>query len=428
MPPAAIRRPITVAVWLVMSAVCLILSPVLLALAALASAVSGRPQPLIFTRLVVAYFALELSTLIACGGAMACQLRRNVDGHGALPAPALSPSTLVRARLRRRWSALLEIDVAADEPTEAMRAMEADRPLLFFSRHAGPGDTILLIDRLLTRFDRLPSIVFKQSVIDPMCRSDRTSSSPCGPRHRRQGGVRSADRGGRSRARQTRRPAVVPGGRQLHRRAPPARGPETLAHGPRREAAKAERMSHVLPPRPSGALAALRATRSRCHLRRPLGSRPCRVSAGDLARGAAEKTFTTHMWLSPADQRPSGTKRRSHGSTTGGSGWTSGSSSREPSHRVKTPRCWMSTPRAAGCSRSRSAAGHRQGDAAPDFAGRRHRRDGGRGGAGSSLASGDQPVNRLAGAPSSCRVAAALEAGCRDRCGEVLIRSRAPRA
>jgi hypothetical protein len=34
--------------------------------------------------------------------------------------------------------------------------------------HAGPGDTILLIDRLLTRFDRFPSVVFKQSIaIDP---------------------------------------------------------------------------------------------------------------------------------------------------------------------------------------------------------------------------------------------------------------------
>ena len=67
MPPAAIRRPITVTVWLVMSVVCLLVSPVLLALAALASALWRRPQPLIFTRLVVAYFALELATLIACG-------------------------------------------------------------------------------------------------------------------------------------------------------------------------------------------------------------------------------------------------------------------------------------------------------------------------------------------------------------------------
>jgi hypothetical protein len=64
MPPAAVRRPITVTVWLVMSIVCLTLSPVLLALAALASAVTGRPRALIFARLVVAYFALELAAPI----------------------------------------------------------------------------------------------------------------------------------------------------------------------------------------------------------------------------------------------------------------------------------------------------------------------------------------------------------------------------
>ena len=66
MPPAAVRRPITVTVWLVMSVVCLALSPLLLALAALVSAATGRPQTLIFARLLVAYFALEFSTLIAC--------------------------------------------------------------------------------------------------------------------------------------------------------------------------------------------------------------------------------------------------------------------------------------------------------------------------------------------------------------------------
>ena len=67
-----------------------------------------------------------------------------------------------------RWVSLLEINVAQEHGTEAIEVLEADGPLLFFSRHAGPGDTILLIDRLLTRFDRAPSVVLKESVaIDP---------------------------------------------------------------------------------------------------------------------------------------------------------------------------------------------------------------------------------------------------------------------
>ena len=136
--------------------------------ASLASAVTRRPQPLIFARLVVAYFALELATLIACGALWLA------SGGG------LSMGTELFQRLHYRllrwfvhgfavrWSALLGIDVPAPDPTDATRALESDRPLLFFSRHAGPGDTILLIDRFLTRFDRLPSVVFKRSIaIDP---------------------------------------------------------------------------------------------------------------------------------------------------------------------------------------------------------------------------------------------------------------------
>ncbi len=168
MPPAVIRRPLTVTLWLVMSIVCLTLSPVLLALAALAAAVTGRPQPLIFARLVVTYFALELATLIACGTLWLA------SGAGLLMGTQLFQRLHYRL-LRwfvhgfvRRWVALLDIHVPAEEPTEATRALETDRPLLFFSRHAGPGDTILLTDRLLTRFDRFPSVVLKQSVaIDP---------------------------------------------------------------------------------------------------------------------------------------------------------------------------------------------------------------------------------------------------------------------
>ena len=112
MPPAAIRRPITVTVWLVMSVVCLILSPLLLALAAFASAVSGRPQPLIFTRLVVAYFALELSTLIACGALWLASGGGLLMGTGRFQRLHYRLLRWFVHGFARRWLALLEIDVA----------------------------------------------------------------------------------------------------------------------------------------------------------------------------------------------------------------------------------------------------------------------------------------------------------------------------
>ena len=67
MPPAAIRRPVTITAWLVLSTACLLLSPLLLAAAALAAAVLRRPQPLLLARLAIAYFALELRVLARCG-------------------------------------------------------------------------------------------------------------------------------------------------------------------------------------------------------------------------------------------------------------------------------------------------------------------------------------------------------------------------
>jgi 1-acyl-sn-glycerol-3-phosphate acyltransferase len=306
MPPAAIRRPLTVTLWLVMSIVCLTLSPVLLALAALAAAVTGRPQPLIFARLVVTYFALELATLIACGTLWLA------SGAGLLMGTRLFQRLHYRL-LRwfvhgfvRRWVALLDIHVPAEEPTEATRALETDRPLLFFSRHAGPGDTILLTDRLLTRFDRFPSVVFKQSVaIDPCVDliGHRLPHAVLDPSDKEQSeaqiekvaaglGKRGVlllfPEGGNFTAERRRR-AV----RKLWRA------------GRRREGAKADRMSHVLPPRPSGALAALRGNSGAdvifaVHSGLGLAAFPREI----WHEPPLGKTFNTRMWLSPSAERP----------------------------------------------------------------------------------------------------------------------------
>jgi hypothetical protein len=306
MPPAAVRRPITVTVWLVMSVICLALSPLLLVLAALVSAVTGRPQALIFTRLVVTYFVLEFSTLIACG------VLWLASGGGLLI--GTQPFQRLHYRLlrwfvhgfARRCLALFDVSVAAEEPTAASRALESEAPLLFFSRHAGPGDTILLIDRLLTRFDRLPSVVFKQSVaLDPCVDVighrlphavlDTAEKEECEARIQevaaglgRRGVLVLFPEGGNFTPERRRR-AI----RKLWRT------------GRQTEAARAERMSHVLPPRPTGALAALRGNPEAdvifsAHSGLGLSAFPSEIWH-DPPLG---KTFNTRMWLSPAAERP----------------------------------------------------------------------------------------------------------------------------
>ena len=306
MPHAAVRRPITVTAWLVMSIVCLVLSPLLLALAALVSALTGHRQALIFTRLGVTYFALEFSTLTACA------LLWLASGAGLLIGTRGFQRLHYRLLrwfvhcLARRCVVLLDIHMPAEEATDASRALESDGPLLFFSRHAGPGDTILVIDRLFTRFDRLPSVVFKQSVAWDPCidvighrlphavldTSDKEESEArieeIAAGLDRRGVLLLFPEGGNFTPERRRR-AI----RKLRR------------IGRRSEAAKAERMSHVLPPRPTGALAALRGNPEAdvifgAHSGLGLAAFPSEIwHAPPLG-----KTFATRMWFSPAVERP----------------------------------------------------------------------------------------------------------------------------
>ena len=144
MPPAAVRRPLTVTAWIGLSMVCLVLAPLLLAVAAIAAVLTRRPQPLILARLVIAYFARELAVLIACaalwlasGAGVLIRSHRYQMLHYALLRWFVDS-------LAQRALSSLEFTLAPKASTEATRALEAERPLLFFSRHAGPGDTVLL--------------------------------------------------------------------------------------------------------------------------------------------------------------------------------------------------------------------------------------------------------------------------------------------
>jgi 1-acyl-sn-glycerol-3-phosphate acyltransferase len=305
MPPAAIRRPVTITTWVVLSILCLLLSPVLLGLAALASAVLRRPQPMLLARFAIAYFALELRVLAACAVlwvASGFGLRIGTPRFRALHYRLLRVFVCgLAARLRR----LLDIDVRPLPDDGARRALCADQPLLCFSRHAGPGDTLLLVD-LLLRYGRLPSVVFKDTLaIDPcvdlighrlphaiLDTRDRDGSEA------RIGEVAAnlAPRGilllfpeGGNLTAERRRRAV----RRLWRK------------GRRRDAQRASEMSNVMPPQPTGALAAM-------------GGRPDAgvIFSAHTGLGLAAfprelwrhtpigETLQTRMWLAPAAERP----------------------------------------------------------------------------------------------------------------------------
>lgn len=306
MPPTAIRRPVTVTVWLIACVACLAISPLLFALAGAVQLLTGRRQPLIAAQLIVAYFTHELAALVACG---------------ALWVAAGAGKLIRTPRFQRlHWRLLswymsglagagrraLSIDVRADLSTEVSRALELDRPLIVLSRHAGPGDTIFILDLLTSRFGRRPSVVFKESIaIDPcvdllahrlphamLDTSDRDAAEARIEKVTSQLPTRGAlllfPEGGNFTP-ERRRSALT----RLRRK------------GRRQSAAQAEDMPHVLPPQPSGTLAALRAGEDLdvafiAHTGLGLAAYPGQIWR-DMPIG---RTLHVRLWLEPSAHVP----------------------------------------------------------------------------------------------------------------------------
>jgi len=312
MPPISIRRPVTVVLWLVVSTVVVLASPILLALGKVASAVTRRPQPLIATRLTLAYFGCELAALVGCGAlwvGAGCGLLVRTPRWQALHWRLLRWFIAGLAAAGRRS---FGIEVDPEPSTEAASALESDRPLIVLSRHAGPGDTIFLLDELLSRFRRRPSVVFKESLaLDPcidllahrlphamLNRSDRDEAAEIISRvttDLEPGGVLLLFPEGGNFTPERRRSAL----QRLRRR------------GKRRSAERAERMPHVLPPQPSGTLAALDAGRQTdivfaAHTGLGLAAYPKQIWR-DMPIG---RTLHTRMWFVPASAVPAGDDAR----------------------------------------------------------------------------------------------------------------------
>jgi len=306
MPPRLLRRPLTITAWMGIAIPCLLLSPLLLALAWIASRLSGRPQPFAFARLTVAYLSRAIVVLCACG------LLWVLGGAGKL----IDTRRYQRAHWRLvRWFAhgivgaacsVLDIDEAPDPSPDAERVLRAAGPVLVFSRHAGPADTFLIVDRLLSRFGRQASVVMKgtwalepsidllahrlpQALLDT---SDRDESA-------RQIESVAAGLGPRGAL------LLFPEGANFTPERRRAVLSKLRRKGRLRAAARAQQLSNVLPPRPTGALAAISGN-----------PRADVIFAGHTGLGLAaypaqlwrdlpiSRTLRTRMWLVPSAEVP----------------------------------------------------------------------------------------------------------------------------
>ncbi len=306
MPPAWIRRPLSITAWLLLSGICLLVSPLLLAAAAVAAAVMHDPKPLILIRIMLTYWWRELATLLACGALWLLSASGRLLGTRWIQMLHWWLLRWFVDGIASSVLAALEVQVASDWAPGVTEALADDHPVIVFSRHAGPADTVLLVHSLMVRFARRPSVVFKEAIaLDPCVDLlahrlphavlDTDDRAECEERIGRTSAAMGA-RGvlllfpeGGNFTRERRRQAL----RSLRRK------------GRSKAAAAAQQMSHVLPPKPSGAQAALGANPSAAvifaaHTGLGLAAYP-RELWRDMPIG---RTLRTRMWLVPRSEVP----------------------------------------------------------------------------------------------------------------------------
>jgi 1-acyl-sn-glycerol-3-phosphate acyltransferase len=306
-PPPAIRRPLSITLWLVVSIIVIAASPILRLIAELVAAWTGDRRLVLAIRICVAYFVRELMTLVACAGLWLASGAGRRIGSPAVQGLHWRLLRWFIAGIAGSVARSLNIRIVSEAGSEsAAAALTGDRPLLVLSRHAGPADTLLLLDRLVSRYKRRPSVVFKESlVLDPAV--DLLA-------HRLPHAVLNTDDGAECEAR------IAQAAARLRRRGvllmfpeggnfTPQRRRRALRslrdRGQRTAAAAGERMQHVLPPRPSGTVAALRANPDAdvvfaAHTGLGLAAYPREIWRTLPTNG----TLRTRMWLVPREDIP----------------------------------------------------------------------------------------------------------------------------
>jgi 1-acyl-sn-glycerol-3-phosphate acyltransferase len=266
--PAWLRRLFTIPAVLAGTVLLFSLLPLWAVVGAFMSPwLPGRWRPMRFLWFGVVYAALENAVLLALLWLWLDRLARRLlgrfderqwqDAHYAVIAWFLS-------RVRRTAVRVFRLQVDVDEPMPPPAAVRVGprRPLLVCCRHAGPGDSFLLIHALMVAFRRRPRIVLKDMLrLDPavdvgLGRLPNRFITPR-PQAGEDVDVAIAELAATMAADDAL--VIFPeGGNFTERRR--LRAIERLrSKGHHDEAAKAERMRNVLPPRPGGLLAAIEA-------------------------------------------------------------------------------------------------------------------------------------------------------------------------
>ena len=268
LPPRLIRRLVLAPLVIVVAVALVVLFP-LLALVALVFGAVGRSRPGRMRVLRLLFFALvwltaETAALFVCLGLWVA------SGFGGRmrtePYQARHYAVMERFLGRLYTSAMktFRVQVIVDEPelTPAEQAARLARPVIVLSRHAGPGDSFLLVHQLLSVYGRRPRVVMKAALqFDPSVDVLGNRLPNVFVQHRQAGESMFTDQIERLARGLGRDGALVifPEGANWT----PSRwrrGIRRLENAGRRDLAdRAREMPNLLPPRPGGTLAGIAA-------------------------------------------------------------------------------------------------------------------------------------------------------------------------
>jgi 1-acyl-sn-glycerol-3-phosphate acyltransferase len=259
-PPPLIRRLIFTPLLFLLTLAVIVTFPLTYAVAALMSlADAGRHRAVRLLRFTLAWGTLESSAVIAClvpwlGSGLRGRIRTEPfwDRHYEIIRRYMAG--IYRAAQRHLG---LRIEVEGSWLATGEESAGPARPVIVLSRHAGPGDALLLVHHLLTDYERRPRVVMKALLqVDP-CIDIAANRLPNVFVHEAGDGMTEEIQRLAGGLGPTDALVIFPEGGNFtpgRRRRAIRRLVKLRRH---REAAAASRMRNVMPPRPGGTLAAI---------------------------------------------------------------------------------------------------------------------------------------------------------------------------
>jgi 1-acyl-sn-glycerol-3-phosphate acyltransferase len=311
-PPRFVRRLVLAPLVVVLTLALIVLTPLLLVAALVTpSRKGGRRRMLRLIWFALVWLVMECGALTAClvlwvasgfGGRMRSEPFQ--ERHYGLVRWFLATLFRVAIRVFR-----LRLEIEEPEATPEELASRLTRPVIVLSRHAGPGDSFLLVHHLLTRYARRPRIVMKAALqLDPSLdvvinrlphafvrpRPDGETASSEAPAT--ESGVIEEIRRLAGGLGPTGALVIFPEGGNFT----PARwrrGIERLEKTRRYEdARRARRMTNLLPPRSSGALAAVESAPAADVIFVAHTGLDDLITVGDVWRGLPMETVIKVRW------------------------------------------------------------------------------------------------------------------------------------